>query len=590
MAYEYNPESGRFEVPNPHRVENLFLAISAVACIGLGLLALIEARGAYSRYAYESFWKALLVAGVLLMSGFGFGVSMLRQLRFYFGRGQPTGLAEELAADQQGASPEAQELRNVIRQNAINYPVPKGALNNLLYSLVKDLVFCPLKTRELAEAVFQSLIGFVFILLCFLVSMVGVRSGAALSWIGFFYFALSVVLILRPLMQHSLNTVSLSPGAAIVFIAFSIVGPVVVSAMVPRDAYLFYDTIHFVPVTLAIQGSAIGVSLLLLRATVAQTIRPSRIASAPHLETPSLNASPTQLFIELAREMQRLWVETIPNRTYLRILPQLDGPGGPFEGHLIEETQPLPQDLQPLTLARALELDACRWLVLMDAFCTLLTIVGAAMLVHGVLSPRSFGAQVAGASLLVVAGFGLTAGSRIWRRFEFKSRIYWIEAAGTFTRAETEVGAMLRDRVRTTRGLINVETMTLRVWVAEVDSIAFDTVRAPSSSLRRRWLVALRGLPDEADRLCRHLCDFGRNQASVIAPTSEVDQQRLAILRALNSKNAPEAPLSASAGLPQPPAAAALPGQRFCSQCGIKAEPGAVFCAGCGVRLGPGPS
>jgi hypothetical protein len=308
------------------------------------------------------------------------------------------------------------------------------------------------------------------------------------------------------------------------------------------------------------------------------------------LETPSLNASPTQLFIELAREMQRLWVETIPNRTYMRLLPQLDGPGGPFEGHLIEETQPLPQDLQPLTLGRALELDACRWLVLLDAFCTLLTIVGAWMLVYGILSPRSFGAQVAGASLLVVAGFGLTAGSRIWRRFEFKSRIYWVEASGTFSRAETEVGAMLRDRVRTTRDVINVETMTLRVWVAEVDSIAFDTVRAASPSLRRRSLVALRGLPDEADRLCRHLCDFGRGQASVIAPTSEADQQRLAVLKALNSKGAPEASLAAGAPLPQSPTAPALDSQRFCSQCGGKRDPVALFCSHCGARLNPVPS
>jgi hypothetical protein len=29
MGYEYNPQSQRFDVPNPHRVENLFLGAGA---------------------------------------------------------------------------------------------------------------------------------------------------------------------------------------------------------------------------------------------------------------------------------------------------------------------------------------------------------------------------------------------------------------------------------------------------------------------------------------------------------------------------------------------------------------------------------
>lgn len=44
MGYEFNPQSQRFDVPNPHRVENLFLAVGAVLLIASGFASLFIAR------------------------------------------------------------------------------------------------------------------------------------------------------------------------------------------------------------------------------------------------------------------------------------------------------------------------------------------------------------------------------------------------------------------------------------------------------------------------------------------------------------------------------------------------------------------
>ncbi|MCQ8811759.1 hypothetical protein NQU36_27790, partial [Escherichia coli] len=81
-----------------------------------------------------------------LLFGLVFGVKALRQLRLFFGRNQPVGLAPELPKDVEGSSPDGEGLRETIRQNAINYSVPTGAIDNLLYSLVRDLVFSPRRT------------------------------------------------------------------------------------------------------------------------------------------------------------------------------------------------------------------------------------------------------------------------------------------------------------------------------------------------------------------------------------------------------------------------------------------------------------
>jgi hypothetical protein len=272
-------------------------------------------------------------------------------------------------------------------------------------------------------------------------------------------------------------------------------------------------------------------------------------------------------------------------------MPQILGQQGAFEAQLLEETQPLPQDLEPLDFARAWSLDTCRWLLVLDAAATALTLLGAVLLFDSARSAGNFGVLMMGGAALIVARFAFRAGNMIWRRFEFKSRIYWVESSGNYSSASAEVGAALRDSVRTTRQVVNVENITLRVWVAEIDSVCFNTEGVLSTHVERS-IVSMRGLPDEAQRLCRHLAEFGQSLPSVVAPMSSADHQRLAMVGALNrSARAPQSTLAVEAApttpLPATTEANAVtpPGQRFCPQCGKPSETTALFCAACGTKL-----
>ncbi len=577
MSYEFNPESSRFEVPNPHRVENLFLAAASAVCLICAVLALLAGRHVIE--AGGGAWAAapIGIAAGLLVFGLVFGVRMLRQLRFFFGRNQPSGLAPQLPKDAEGTSADGDALRETIRQNAINYSVPTGAIDNLLYSLVRDLVFSPARTQYLARAEFHNAIGLTFLLLCFAVSTLSVGSPVVRGWLGLLYFVLVNALVLLPLRQGALGGRSLSIRAIVAFIIAAMIGPVLLTQAIGSAGQPLNGAVQFLPVTAAILLSALAAAALLLKAAVAQVVRPNQIAMAQRLHTLSMNAPPAQIFLEFDREMQLGWTETVPNRVYLRQLPKLGGgPAGSFEGHAIEETQPLPNDLQPLTFGRCLALDAYRWLLALDVFALLATLIGAAMLLYSASVPRAWGALAIGASLLLIARFAFDGSNALWRRFEFTSRIYWLETHGNFQRAQTSIGALLQDRVKTQKEIVNVEDMSLRLWVAEIDSVSFgpDTERS---------LLSIRGLPDEAERLSTHLAAFGSRQASIVAPGSETDLQRLALLNRINS--APPGAASLGANVQQALGVATAGVAKFCTQCGTKAEGPVLFCGQCGARL-----
>ena len=591
MAYEYNPKTSQFEIPNPHRVENWFLAICAVVAFGGAVVALLAGRLAFEGRNDVTFGEGLAVGLALLVTAVFYALALIRQVRFFFGRGQPADLVPHLDPDQDGykafASPgqhqlsDARALRETMRQNAITYTVPRAPIDNLLYSLVRDLVYSPRVTQNLVRSQFGNLLGLVFLLLCLSVSLVGIRNEAAVAWIGLFYFCLAIALVLRPIASGSWSSARLPPAWIIVFIAGSLVGPVVVATLVPSRDYPLENIIPLLPVTFVILGSAIISSALLMMAGISNTVRPDNIAAAPFLETPSVNATPAQMFTELAREMQSLWVEQIPNRTYMRILPDTSARQGAFDAHLLEETQPLAQDLEPLSFSRALALPTTRWLMAVDAVSTLLNAGGVGLLVAGALNRSAVSDLIYGASLLIVAAFGARSANGFWRRFEFKSRLYWIECNGNYSRAASKIGALLQDRVHTERELVNVETMTLRVWVAELDSVAFDTDSA-------RDMVSLRGLPLEAERLCRHLATFGMNQGTVIVPSSPVDQQRLGLLQGLNGIAQPGAIQGAAVAAALGTTATEMAAQpRFCGQCGAPVSEDSTFCSKCGERLKP---
>jgi hypothetical protein len=594
MAYEYNPESSRWEVPNPHRVENLFLAAGAAVALLGAVMALVLGRHSLQNSLDAGATRPIVVAVILLGTGITFALYAMFQLRFFFGRGQPVGLAPELVNGAEGSDEDAVALRETLRQNAITYKTPTGALNNLLYTLARDLVFAPQRTRDLAETEFQNMVGLGFLLACFLVSMIGVSDPTVRDWLAALYFLLMALLVLAPLRLGALRGQSLSRNFVIVLVVVAAIAPVLLPYMVGTDPFHrnhspFVNFVQLPIVTPVILVVALASAVLLLVAALAQQIKPNCIAMTQSTQIVSMNAPPSQIFVEFDREMQRGWTEKIPNRNYLRQQPRTDGDNGAFQGQVMEETQPVPQDVQPLTLARCLELQPYRWLVMLDLFAVAATCVGTGMLLAFASAPRQIGALLMGLSLLNVANFAFRGGNRLWRRFEFTSRLYWLECQGNFQRAKSSIGALLQDRVKTEKSLINVEDMTLRLWVAEVDSVWFGPNSGP------RALMSIRGLPDEAERLGSYLANFARQQASVVAPQSDIDMQRLNRMNAMNSTAAvpglPTAAAAAAAAVGAPnatPAVTSTPSAgspRFCPQCGTALAGPARFCSHCGAAL-----
>jgi hypothetical protein len=47
MAYDYSSENQRLELPNPYRVQNLFLFLCAAVLLAAGITALLWARAAW---------------------------------------------------------------------------------------------------------------------------------------------------------------------------------------------------------------------------------------------------------------------------------------------------------------------------------------------------------------------------------------------------------------------------------------------------------------------------------------------------------------------------------------------------------------
>ena len=162
----------------------------------------------------------------------------------------------------------------------------------------------------------------------------------------------------------------------------------------------------------------------------------------------------------------------------------------------------------------------------------------------------------------------------------------WVEVDGNFQRSNTAIGAQFTDRVRTEKEIISVNDMTLRVWVAEVDSVTFG-----ADSQRR--MIGLRGRPDLASSLREHLQHFAEGQSSVDMPASRADMEKIAAMNSMNRASAGADPRAALQGVvdavapgPGTPPAFAAPRPSACPKCQHPVSPTAKFCPECGNPLG----
>jgi hypothetical protein len=127
----------------------------------------------------------------------------------------------------------------------------------------------------------------------------------------------------------------------------------------------------------------------------------------------------------------------------------------------------------------------------------------------------------------------MSGGHLLWTRLHFKSRITWIELIGGFQKSTIDVGNTVRDKFRTTSTLTRIENATLRVWSADIESVAFDKDG-------RRYVVGMRPAESHTTTISNSLIEFAQAQTSITQPTSAGDQDRITQIANLgHALNAP---------------------------------------------------
>lgn len=128
-------------------------------------------------------------------------------------------------------------------------------------------------------------------------------------------------------------------------------------------------------------------------------------------------------------------------------------------------------------------------------------------------------------SFLVVMALGMVAalsfriGHLLWSRIEFRSRLVWIETAGVFQTSRISVGNRFRGHVQSDSTLTRVEGATLRVWVADIVSVAFGRDG-------KRTIIAMAAADSVAKSMADRLIAFAANQSALATPTTDRDLAR----------------------------------------------------------------
>ncbi len=625
MSYDYSSESKRLELPNPHKVENIFLLVVGVIYFCAGLVVLFVTKGKLDAGRGLAFVAPLVVTVVLLALGIRFGAVALQQLRFFFGRGLPVGLAPELSPGVIGKSNAVDEVKEDIRRGTLNFPEPQGALNGLLYHRLPHLIVAPQQVQRLAQSQFRNGLVIALTTLSLLVAWLGFGRGAAMPWIGMFYFAFAAWLVVRPMTREDGNgeagtaQAAVSETGIIALVLVAVLGPVAVGFAARSLPDVSWLQLQWQALFLLVSALA-SVGLYFLALLRQLSPPPSTNLSCEQL-TLNINTQPAQILGEFDRVMQSRWTEKIPNRRYARIEPTVDAnaKSGTFFGEVIEETQPLPSSvLQSLSLSSALASERTRWLVYLNFFGALLLAAGAIVLVLFAMKFEPGAGDYAQFSLVTFAFVAFTVGrfcfasaASLWGRFDFVSEIIWIELSGQFTTARSRLGNEFSSAASTENQSISIDAMTLRVWTTRIESVVFGKNKA-------RVITAMDGQNEITKGLAQHLSDFARARTMFVAPNNVDDLQKIAAMQAvqpgaasaglgmgsspLQSLLAAQAAVSASESAapsatingpidtpihaPIQPVTAVATSSKFCPECGASNPASAKFCVGCGAKFG----
>lgn len=617
MSYDYSSEGKQLELPNPYRVQNQLLAICSVLLIIGSLFCLWKGRESWLQNQAMTGLVPVVIGIGLLLAGLTAASAVASRLRFFFGRGRPaslsfmtpsghTSVVRELPNGSTGTGVDAEHIKDMLKQGVLAYPEPQGPLNGLLYHWVPQLITAPMRLQELARTHFFNLGALLITLISFAVADGLVRQASLRPWISLIYFGFAAVYLFRPLLSNQAATLNVQ--SVIGLVAGAILGPVAIGLMSPALPNLSGLSLTTQTVVLLITGLIAAVLVVL--AILHQVETPPRTQTSSVQRRLSINCPPNQLMDELDRQLQEQWTEKIPNRRYIRVEPNIpfDQTTGPFQGETMEESQPMPiKSSAAPSIQAAWASPRHRWITALDLYATGLVAIALIMVLYfaanfdGRLAAINHYSTAGTATILIlVAVFCQRTAHELWGRFDFESIVQWVEVSGTYQTGKVGTGHnMLTSRLQTENQVTRVEAMTLRVWRARLESVAFGK-DAP------RQVTALFSTEAEAQTLADHLCDFGSAQSVLMAPTSTEDHARLSALGqaegvlAQASPQVPGAPQAIEAittaalapaishdaqATPAATSAADAAPARYCSACGHKAAAQARFCSACGAAM-----
>jgi hypothetical protein len=610
MSYEFNPESQVFEFPNPYKVENTAIICSGAVMLVAGALTMISVRDRLAYGLNGGALAVLVISILLLLLGIGLMARAFTRLRYFFGRNRPGSLAPVVPLDQDGDSAAAGTYKETLRQNAITYPEPKGALNGLLYSWLPNLIFAPNVIQQTAQTQFYNFLSLLATSISFLFCWLLFGRAETNGWIGLVYGVFAFVQIMRPMAKkvtiHPANVSAgtgkeaahVGVGGLVLLIVLAVLGPVILGLAGPHLPDLADLSINGV-LLLALTCALLGCATFGLALKNQLQAAPQAVGSARVTETLTMNAHPNKLIEELDRVLMERWFSRIPNRRYTHRSPSVSGRQGKFSAEIFEETQPRPQPGRiAASIGHALSTPQFFWLTCLTGLATLFLIVGAiaaVMVSRHLLAGDTFVTLLAFAvSQIAVGMFCYGAAHILWGRFDFVSELIWVDISGSYESANVNLGNQLSGNVQTSKSVINIESMTMRVWVSEIDTVIFGKDEA-------RQLTGMRGLQNTADDLAVALKSFGETRSMVVAPTSGEDLARAQQVGAMSQmlgghSDAKSAALIAALEViaaPVPSVSAAMPASsdmsidkpRFCAHCGAAATHEARFCGKCGQLL-----
>lgn len=547
MSYEYgSSNSQNFTFPNPLREHNVFLGAGAGIAGIAGLVLLFQARFALHGGSRGGALAAALVAFALLIVAGTMLFQLFSQLRFFFGRGRPAGLARQLGTDDTGTSREAETLiKETLRQQALEYPEPADPLSGLLYWLVPDLIYAPRPVRGFAERQFQAGMLTAALLAGLVVAAIlgggGGASAARVSgWVAIILFVASAPGLLQPRAGAGDGGPSaLSVPQMAGLIGFAVLGPVLIAlagSALPPPPVDFGTGALFL---LLVLGAALHG--LFFAAVMRHRVPPPSTVVTAIQDTWNISVNPAMISAEFMRAMQDGWWEQIPNRRYCRIDPEvsLQAKSGQFQASMVEETQPVPfviasandrgeREDRPFASGNPAMITA------INAYALLLVLagsVGAFLLVGDLLDGRGAIASLFVITLFVwaLARAAFQVARFLTLRFDFRSTLVWMDFNGAFNAAEVAQGNRYTANLHTSSQVVQVEGMTFRLWMAEVHTVAFGKDGT-------RHIIGMVGKADQAHALVARLKQFITSQATMVGVGSSGDQERARAAGMMNAQ------------------------------------------------------